>query len=230
MKEKIYTIPLSEAYQTDCECPFCKIEEKLETEAVDYSLGASMMEPDARIISNDKGYCRRHFAMMKEKSEALSLALIPDTHLKETIEKLLNAADSGKAKKKLFAKSSEEDAVLNVIENVDSSCVICEKIKTTLEKFAEVFWYLYKKESDFKEKVLSSKGFCLPHFKLLLEKMGRDTHGAREEIIELEIKNLKRINDEVNKFTKKFDYRFAKEPWESAKDAPERAIKKLSKF
>ena len=45
MKEKIYTIPVNEAYEIDCECPLCKLEEQLENEALDYALGAAMMEP-----------------------------------------------------------------------------------------------------------------------------------------------------------------------------------------
>ena len=47
MKEKIYTIPVTEAFQQDCECPLCLMEEKLEEEALEYTLGASMMEPDS---------------------------------------------------------------------------------------------------------------------------------------------------------------------------------------
>ncbi len=55
MKEKIYTIPVNEAYDTDCECPLCHLEKQLETKAIDYALGAAMMEPDYRMESNEKG-------------------------------------------------------------------------------------------------------------------------------------------------------------------------------
>ena len=30
MKEKIYTIPVTEAFGEDCECPLCLLESKLE--------------------------------------------------------------------------------------------------------------------------------------------------------------------------------------------------------
>ena len=53
MKETIYTIPINEAYETDCECPLCELESKREAEAGEYSLGPAMMEPDFRIDSND---------------------------------------------------------------------------------------------------------------------------------------------------------------------------------
>lgn len=233
MKEKIYTIPLSEAYEEPSECPFCMLEERLEKEAVEMALGASMMEPDFRITSNEKGYCRRHFKMMLSEQNALSLALVLDTHLEETVRKIEEAASVSQAKK-MFSKGGE-DKLLSAVDSVNSTCVICDKIENTLIKFAQVFWYLYKTESDFKEKVLSSKGFCLPHFHLVMSALDSELSQkakktARSEICELEINNLKRINEEVNWFTKKFDYRFTNEPWKNSKDAPQRAISKLSKF
>ena len=83
MKETIYTIPVNEAYSVDCECPLCELEKKLETEAVQYSLGSAMMEPDYRILSNEKGYCNRHYNMMFNTENKLALALVLDTHLME---------------------------------------------------------------------------------------------------------------------------------------------------
>ena len=41
MKEKIYTIPINEAVESDSECPFCLIEKKLEKESIEYTLGAA---------------------------------------------------------------------------------------------------------------------------------------------------------------------------------------------
>ena len=56
MKEQIYTIPVNEVYDTDCECPLCELEKKLEKETLDYTLGAAMMEPEFRMESNEKGF------------------------------------------------------------------------------------------------------------------------------------------------------------------------------
>ena len=40
MKEKIYTIPLMDAFKADDECPFCFIERNLEQHAIDFVLGS----------------------------------------------------------------------------------------------------------------------------------------------------------------------------------------------
>ncbi len=233
MKEKIYTIPLSESYEQDSECPFCFLEEKLEREAVEYSLGASMMEPDSRVISNEKGFCRRHFKAMLKEQEALSMALVLDTHLNEVVKNIKDALKTAPEKKRFSKKG--EDKLLEALSSLESSCVICERIENTIKKFAEVFWYLYKTEEDFKNKVLSSKGFCIPHFKIVLSMLHKEFSGkeklkARQEITELELKHLERLNEDVNWFTKKFDYRYTNEPWKNSKDALPRAVQKLSKY
>lgn len=235
MKEKIYTIPLSEAYEEDSECPFCKIERRLEAEAVEYALGASMMEPDSRVESNEKGFCRRHFEQMSQQGNALSLALVLDTHLNHVIKKM--EENAGKQRTGgLFKKGApKHEELTGLLDSTEASCVICEKLTSTLEKFACTFWELYQKESDFHQKVNESKGFCLPHFSLLLRMADRELHGnalaeLTDELTRVEIENLKRVNEDINWFTKKFDYRFNDAPWKNSKDAPPRTIEKIAKF
>ena len=109
MKEKIYTIPVNEAFDTDCECPLCTLSSKLEAEAVEYALGAAMMEPDYRIVSNEKGYCNNPYKMLLEKPNKLSLTLTMDTHYDEILKKItalkLSAVEALSEKKGLFAKN-----------------------------------------------------------------------------------------------------------------------------
>lgn len=40
MKEKLYTIPLMDAFKAEDECPFCFVERQLEQHAMDFVLGA----------------------------------------------------------------------------------------------------------------------------------------------------------------------------------------------
>jgi len=44
---------------------------------------------------------------------------------------------------------------------------------------------------------------------------------------EIELQNLRRVADEVEWFTRKFDYRNQDEPWGNSRDAVERALNKL---
>ena len=241
MKEKIYTIPVNEAFDTDCECPLCHLRKRLEAEAVDYALGAAMMEPDYRIISNKKGYCNRHFSMMLPKKEKLSLALVLETHMQELIGEMNSSLDSIQAlkeEKSSFFKKKETDGfdVINSkTSEIINSCVICDKLNTTMERYISVVFWLWEREEEFRKKLTQSKGFCLPHLKALTK--GAQKHLGRKKAIEFteliyrkEISELERLQEEVHKFTLKFDYRNAGENWGSEKDSPKRSIEKLSGF
>ena len=233
MKEKIYTIPLTESYEQDCECPLCFIEKNLEHDAVEYALGAAMMEPDYRIISNDKGYCNKHFSMMFAIPNKLSLALVLDTHMNE-VQNKLKAAEKKitKEKKSSFLKKASIDTG-EPVSKITSSCVVCEKIENTMKRYKENFFYMWDKDESFREKVINSKGFCLKHFTSLLngaEKHCKNPHEFIKTIYDLELENLKRINDEVHKFTLKFDYRNKDMEWGTAENSPLRAIEKLQGF
>ncbi|MFQ7394027.1 MAG: DUF6062 family protein, partial [Lachnospira eligens] len=55
MKEKIYTIPVNDAFSSDCECPICSMYKALEDDAVSYTMGPSYMEDDIRAVTDKKG-------------------------------------------------------------------------------------------------------------------------------------------------------------------------------
>lgn len=242
MKETIYTIPVNEAYSIDCECPLCELEKKLETESVQYSLGSAMMEPDYRILSNEKGYCNRHFNMMFNTENKLALALVLDTHLMEirkSVEELQKMPELKPTSKiKLIKKGGIYDAIDKIsdtLSKTERSCVICDKINHTMGRYIDVLLYMWSKDDEFKEKFTASKGVCLKHFKMLAEDAktslkGADVADFLNVLIDKEISELSRIQDDIHKFTLKFDYRNQDMPWGTAKDAPKRTIEKLSGY
>ena len=84
--EKIYTIPVNEAFDACMEdktkgCPFCEMFRKVQENELDLILGASMMEPDIRIKTNEMGFCDKHFSMMMKRKNRLGLALMLESHL-----------------------------------------------------------------------------------------------------------------------------------------------------
>ena len=56
MAEQLYTIPVNDAFDTDCECPVCAMYMKLENDALDYTLGPSYMEEDVRAMTDKMFY------------------------------------------------------------------------------------------------------------------------------------------------------------------------------
>lgn len=214
MKEQIYTIPINEAFDEICECPLCVIEKRLEKEACEYELGPAMMEPDHRELSNEKGYCRKHLEMMFENPNKLSLSLILDTHLQEVRKKI---SDLKNVKTGIFKKDKPS------LKNTVNACMVCDKLEKNMDRYCDVLISMWKDEPEFREKFDKSKGFCLPHFEKLLKRAGGDFLKA---LLEKEEKELLRMNDEIHKFTLKFDYRNRDMDLGDAKDAPKRGVEK----
>lgn len=241
MKEEIYTIPVNEAYDTDEECPLCFLKKRLEAEGVEYALGAAMMEPDYREKTNEKGFCNKHFSQMLQKQNKLSLALILDTHLEEVrkavseyekeLPKLLSAKD-GMFKKQKDVPTKKLTDFLNKVNN---SCVICEHVDYTMTRYIKVLFFMWQKDDDFKKKFEKSKGLCLKHFEELAEASNLYLNKKQQAeflkiLLEKQINELSRIQEDIHKFTLKFDYRNKDMEWGTAIDAPKRTVEKIAGF
>ena len=85
MKEKIYTIPVNDAFSSDCECPICSMYKALEDDAVSYTMGPSYMEDDIRAVTDKKGFCQKHLKKVYDCENRLGFALVMKTHLDRVI-------------------------------------------------------------------------------------------------------------------------------------------------
>ena len=92
MKEKIYTIPVNEAFETHDECPFCHLERDTEQRAIKYVLGpgASYMEPEVRLATDKAGFCREHYKKMFDFGNHLGSALIMQTYFVSMFEEMVH--------------------------------------------------------------------------------------------------------------------------------------------
>ena len=217
--EKIYTIPVNEAFEASvadpaCGCPFCTLYNRLEENELDLILGASMMEPGVRIKTNDLGFCKTHYDMMFTRKNRLGMALMLESHLNE-----LRDATSGKG-----------FAALKRLERLEGSCYVCGRIEFSLDKMMETAVLLWLQDPAFREKLHAQPYICLPHYRMFVEygrrglskKLFADFYKEVSTVVNTYFESLR---EDVSWFCKKFDYRYDAEPWGNAKDAVERAIK-----
>ena len=225
--EQIYTIPVHEAFEfcrgrTDAGCPVCALYNKLEDNELELILGASMMEPDIRIMTNKEGFCRPHYDMMLVRKNRLGMALTLESHLSELAGEIRN--------KKLFAKPGEPAA--RRIAELENSCYVCRRIEFHFEHMMETIVLLWESEPEFREKFAEQPYFCLPHYRRLLltaekrlsKKQYPEFAKAAAKVVE---DYLSTLSEDVSWFCKKFDYRYADEPWNNSKDSVERSIRFL---
>ncbi len=221
MKENIYTIPINDAFDSDCECPFCFLESKTENDSVEYTVGAAMMEPDFRLLTNEKGFCDKHFDMLINQQKFTPLSLIMQTHLADKskeLSPLLNIA--AEAKKGLFKKagdSSLKEGIIKLTDKIDdirASCAVCHRMHDFMEHYARNTVYIWKKEEEFKRKFANATGFCLRHLAFILRSAVKELNekelAAFYEVVKtIESKYITELKQDVDAYCNAFDYRSA---------------------
>ena len=151
MKEKIYTIPLMDAFKAEDECPFCFIERNLEQHAMDFVLGsgASYMEDDVRAETDKMGFCRTHYKKMFDYGNRLGCGLILTTHFKkknQEIKEQLKMFSPGKASmlghfKKAKIDTENPKTTLGAwVKEQEKSCYICDYYKNTYNRYLDTFF------------------------------------------------------------------------------------------
>ena len=239
MKETLYTIPLNDAVNANDECPFCYIEREVEQDLLDFVLGAgsSYMESDVREATDKAGFCRTHFKKMFDYGNTLGNGWILKTHYARMIKEMGKAFEDYTPEKSGFLakrkKTGEgQNSVTAWIHEKEQSCYICNHFAETYERYLDTFFIMYKRDEEFRNKIIAGKGFCLCHFGDLCE--GAETRLNEKEKAEfytqmfsLMKKNMDRLQEDVSWLVEKFDYRNKDADWKNSKDAIQRGMQKL---
>ncbi len=232
MDEQLYSIPVNDAFAAETECPVCVMYRSLESAAVEFTMGPSYMEDDVRMETNRVGFCPEHVKLMYGQQNRLGLALMLHTHTQQVIKDTEKLQKKGRTSSGGLFKKSSESAVAAYLRQLGESCYICGRINNTFDRYIDTIFYLYKKEDGFRQKFKASKGFCVKHYGLLYEAAPRYLSGSELDdftklIDSLFLENMKRVCDDIEWYTDKFDYRNADAPWKNSKDAVVRTVLKL---
>jgi len=232
MKHHIDTIPVWDAYRTDCECPLCALEDTNEHNYVDAFMGGSVMEPDVRVEVNKRGFCGRHFKLMLNNNNRLGVALMAHTYLKETMARLGNTsmAVNEPVKTGLFSRKTASSGP--DLSHITDTCILCDRLNETMERYVYTLVYMWKHEAAFKQQLSKSKGMCLKHYAEVLKAAGEQLKGMElkqfmDTLSSIQMENMARLEKEIEWFTLKFDHKNADKPWGTSKDSLDRTILKL---
>lgn len=235
MKEKLYTIPVNEAFEENGECPLCTMRRKLEVNAIEFTMGPSYMEDDIREATSRLGFCEKHLEQLYKHQNRLGLALILKTHMDKIVKDIEkhSGANAKLSAASFFKKKEEASGVVSYLNELEEHCFVCEKIEGTFDRYVATIFHLYHNEEGFREKFSASQGFCTGHYKALYSSApgylsGEELKDFIKELNRLYLENMKRVRDDLEWFINKFDYRYADEPWKNAKDALPRAMQKTN--
>ncbi|MDE6023890.1 MAG: hypothetical protein K2G45_00360 [Lachnospiraceae bacterium] len=233
MAEKLYTIPVNDAFDSDCECPICAMHRDLEQNAVEYTMGPSYMEDDNRAITDKLGFCSHHMRILYSDKNKLGLALMMKTHTDKTIKDLKAISANKPVSSGGLFKKAQSSSVSEYINKLNESCFICDRIEGTFNRYIDTIFHLWKTESSFKEKFMACKGFCTKHYGILYDfggtKLSKDAYSEfLDALNKVYFDNMERVNSDIGWFIDKFDYRYKDEPWKNAKDSIPRGIIKTN--
>ena len=236
MQYHLDTIPVWAAMELEGDCPLCAIARKTELDELDKALGGSVMDPDTRIRVNNTGICQKHQQALFQMNNRLGQALMMDSHLMEVIRRTdaLREAYAPAGKSGLFAKknTSATDALIDALERMSAGCVVCDEIRTHMDRYLYTFVHLLQNDKKFGEKWAASKGVCLPHAAELLRCAQKHMPQAKLDefapsLLALVSKQLHQNQEDLHWFTLKFDYRNADKPWGNSRKALERSVNQL---
>ena len=213
MKYQLETFPVLEALEQKEKCPFCVLKQNCEQKELERCLGGSVMEPDCRIVINEKGFCYNHHKGLYALQNRLGHALLVHSNSITIIDKLKKIKNTKKSKAQVMA-----------LQELFSSCVICEAVENNLERYFYTFVYLYQKEEDFKIKWQNNQEMCLPHATALIKSAWQHAHKKvaqelSDEVLDRLLANLIQTEKDLEWFTLKFDYRNADLPFGNSRQA-----------
>ncbi len=216
MAEQLYTIPINEAFDEYDGCPMCRLRSKLETQSLNYIMGAAMMEPDIRIVTNKLGFCRNHFHSMLSMGNRLSLALMMESHLQAVAQLVPDPEEKKPGKLGKIKKYDGESPAPQMMEQV-KSCYVCQRSADFEKKYISNVIYIWKKDPEFREKLKKQPYFCLEHTAALLAEGKKDLSEANylqfsQDILELCRSHIEKLHRDVGSFCRSFDHRYAADP------------------
>ncbi len=237
--ERIYMIPVNDAYHSACACPLCALKAKVEEDSLDYYLGPSLMEPDTRVLTNSSGFCGDHLnKMFGREINRLGMGLMLHTHIQDVKKETDPMWESAAPDKRSLLKGKDPDyrkRMVALADKIDArlgSCIICDKINKTMARYKEVILWQYFEDDSFRETFSNKTYHCLPHVaELLRDAATQLNQNQSSEFVSALCKShnagLDELIKDVEWFTLKFDYRNKDKSWGNSKDAVPRAIAML---
>ncbi len=222
MRYDITNIPVTEVFEEGDGCPICRLRDRLESRAVEYIVGAAMMEPDIRIETNKQGFCLAHYRQMLKQRNRLSVALMLESHLDEMEKQVFAGLPIAGKSSRRQAKSAGKAA---------ESCYVCGQLDGALEKMLATVCRTWETQREFRQLFERQDCLCLNHFSDLVEaSSGSMSKKAQPEFARAASKlardYLTSLRGDVHHFCEMYDYRnnTADADWGNSKDSIERAI------
>ena len=228
IKYQLETIPVWDGIQSSSECFICDLMQEAQADNLRFFLGSSVMNPETRVRVNSTGFCPEHTAMLVESGHPNSMAVLWETHLERTRERIAKTfremENPHNLKKTLVGLD-------NALAEREQGCLICQRMKDRLDRYCFTIPYLWGQDLEFRKAFEKSKGFCLHHMEHIL-RMSLEALDAKKQkefaasLADLQQRNLERIAGDLVYMIEHYKSENRDKPWNGCEDAQVRAVYK----
>jgi hypothetical protein len=229
MSVDVVYLHIKRAIERKKECFLCTLEDEIEKRYMDTYLSELVMDaPSRENIVESRGFCNYHSykilvaASKPESSDGHGIALV----MGSIIERLIQ--DLQKQRKSNYHRYDFRELLTN-----ENKCPACVHISDFTEMYAKtVVELLTSSHEEFSTLFKESDGLCVPHFVRLMQLTKAITHeqgrGVMETEMEVEEKNLLRLNSALSEYIRRLSYEFSAKDREATGDSALKSVEKIA--
>jgi hypothetical protein len=212
---------------SDEECFLCALEGETERKYIDTYLSELVMDASSREkIIESRGFCNHHFYKMliaankPGSSDGHGIALVNES----IVEKLVQD---------LHKQKNHHIDDLHKLLATENKCPACIYLSEFARMYVEKIVKLLSSDSkEFLKLLKESKGFCIPHFVILVH-VAKDVKPAQSQkmiktLLGIEEENLRRLNSELAEYVKRQSYEFSEKDRSAVADIVPRSVEKIA--
>jgi len=227
---KLEISKVHDAYAVDGECPLCALVDAAERRYLESFLGGRAMAPEARVLTNEKGFCPEHTQRLYRGHNPLGLAVMTHTHLQHQAPALRAALTEALQPGR---RGAAVDHLAGRIEALRDRCQVCDMLATDRDRWAFTIVYLWKHDPEFPPRLAGSRGFCLDHLRTVVlsakaQLAAPDLERFLADALPPAAAKLERLAAEVLEFTRLFQHTETAQGTEEQRTALARALQFLA--
>lgn len=211
----------------DVECFLCALEDETESKYAETYLSELVMDSSSRQkIIESRGFCNHHFYKM------LTSASKPASANSHGIA-LVNKSITETLIQDLHKQKSHQISDINKLLATETKCPACVHLSNFTEIHAKKIVELLSSDNEeFLNLLKKSKGFCMPHFVMLIHVVEKvmpiQSQKITKTLIDVEEKNLRRLNSELIEHIRKQSYEFSEKDRAAVTGIVMRSVKKIA--